>query len=120
MAVLTEAIEAERGAGAATATDAALAATVTTTALGVTITVVEDVLVLALAPLVMTVTTVLQGVRGEMTVTMIGAVETVTVNAALVHGVVAGLQQNLNLPRMSVTDVPSLCSSWPLVSELKS
>ena len=56
MAVLTEAIEAERGAGAATAAGLVVTAMVMTTARAVTSTVVVGVLALDLAPLMMTAT----------------------------------------------------------------
>lgn len=79
MAVLTEAIEAERGAGAGTA--AGLVVTVTITALAETFTVVVDELALVLDLLTMTVSTARPVARVGMTERMTDALA-VIVNAA--------------------------------------
>lgn len=102
MAVLTEAIEAERGAGAATAAGLVVTATVMTTARAVTSTVVVGVLALDLAPLMMTATIAPRVVR--VGTTMIDATATGTAaDGARVLKVVTSLR---NLPRMNAIGVP--------------
>lgn len=105
MAVLTEAIEAERGVEAVTAVGRAATATVMTTARVVTFTVVAGVLALDLAPLMMTGIIALRAVRAATK--MIGVI------AAGTAGDLARLRKSLrNLPRMNGIGVPSLYSSW--------
>ena len=109
MAVLTEAIEAERGAGAARviAVDLDVNATVMTTGLAVTITAAAGGPALDLDLLMMTAITALQVVpvekRGMMT-------DALAVNERLadVAPVAKGLRSST---RMSAIDVPSLYSS---------
>lgn len=107
MAVLTEAIEAERGAGAATAAGLVVTATVMTTARAVTSTVVVGVLALDLAPLMMTAIIALRVVR--VGTTMIDAIATGTVaDGAPVQRVVISLR---NSARMNAIGVPFSYSS---------
>lgn len=110
MAVLTEAIEAGEGAGAATATDAALVgiATVTITALVVTSTVAEDALALVRARLMNVIT----APRDASAMRIDDVAVTVRVVAlAPANGVLANLQSST---RTSETSELSSCSNLPL------
>jgi hypothetical protein len=109
MAVLTEAIEAERGAGAATVTGTvglvATAMAMTTAQMG-TSTGEGAALALDLAPLMTIATTVLRVVLVEMSGMMI-VVRAVIANAAL------AVTRALSSMKMNATVALSSCSSLP-------